>query len=140
MSAGTGVLHSERNASDTVPAHFLQIWLTPERTRIPPSYEQRTFPLSGRRGRLALIASRERREGSVGINQDVEVLPAILDSGQAVRHPMTPGRHAWVQVARGTITLNGTHLTHGDGAAITDETAIELAASSDADVLLFDLA
>jgi quercetin 2,3-dioxygenase len=140
MSAGTGVLHSERNASDTTPAHFLQIWLTPERTRIPPSYEQRTFPLSGRRGRLTLIASRDRRDGSVGINQDVDVFSAILDSGQQVRHQMTPGRHAWVQVARGTITLNGTHLTAGDGAAITDEAGIELAASSDAEVLLFDLA
>jgi quercetin 2,3-dioxygenase len=140
MSAGTGVLHSERNASETLPAHFLQIWLTPERSRIPPSYEQRTFPWSGRRGRLVLIASRDRRDDSIGINQDVDVLSAILDAGQEVRHTMRPGRQAWVQVARGSLTVNDTTLTAGDGAAITDETAIEIAASSDAEVLLFDLA
>ena len=98
MSAGTGVLHSERNASDSEPAHFLQIWLMPERTRIPPSYEQRTFPLSSRQGRLTLIASRDSREGSIRIHQDVDLFSAILGRGETVRHALEDGRHAWVQV------------------------------------------
>ena len=140
MSAGTGVLHSERNASDREPAHFLQIWLLPERTRIPPSYEQRTFPLSNRRGRLTLIASRDSRDGSVQVHQDVDLYSAILGSGEAVRHALEDGRHAWVQVARGDVRLNGTALSAGDGAAVTDEPELRLAAATDAEVLLFDIA
>jgi redox-sensitive bicupin YhaK (pirin superfamily) len=140
MSAGTGVLHSERNASDSDPAHFLQIWLLPERTRIPPSYEQRTFPLSNRQGRLTLIASRDSRDGSIQVHQDVDLYSAILSGGEAVRHTLEDARHAWVQVARGDVTLNGTTLSAGDGAAITDEPELTLAAATDAEVLLFDLA
>jgi redox-sensitive bicupin YhaK (pirin superfamily) len=140
MTAGTGVLHSERNASDTKPAHFLQIWLHPERTRLQPGYEQRTFPLERRRGRLTLIASRDSREGSIGIHQDVDLFSAVLASGQRVTHSLKPGRHAWVQIARGDVTVNGTPLHTGDGAAVSDETELDLAASSDAEVLLFDLA
>jgi redox-sensitive bicupin YhaK (pirin superfamily) len=140
MSAGTGVLHSERNASGTEPAHFLQIWLMPERNRMSPGYEQRAFPLADRRGRLTLLASRDRREGSVGIHQDVDLFSALLDPAQTVRHEMRPGRHAWMQVARGAVTLNGGSFTAGDGAAIDDETNLELSASTDAEVLLFDLA
>ena len=140
MSAGTGVLHSERNASDTRPAHFLQIWLMPERNRLPPSYEQRTFPLKERRGRLTLIASRDSREGSVEVHQDVDLFSAILDPAQQVRHEIRPGRHAWIQVARGDVTLNGAALHAGDGASATDEAALEIVASTDAEVLLFDLA
>jgi quercetin 2,3-dioxygenase len=139
MSAGTGVLHSERNASDTDPAHFLQIWLLPERTRIPPSYEQRTFPLKDRQGRLTLIASRDSREGSIRIHQDVDLYSALLGRGERGRHALEDGRHAWVQVARGEVRLNGTVLSAGDGAALTDEPAIQLEASTDAEVLLFDL-
>jgi len=140
MSAGTGVLHSERNASDTNPAHFLQIWLLPERKRVAPSYEQRRFPLEDRRGRLTLIASRDQRDGSIGINQDVDLFSAVLDPGQSVHHQMKPGRHAWVQVARGAIDLNGKHLDAGDGAAISEETELDLSASAAAEILLFDLA
>jgi len=140
MSAGTGVLHSERNASDTKPAHFLQIWLLPERNRLPPSYEQRTFPLNDRRGRLTLIASRDRRDGSVAIHQDVDLFSALLGPAEHVRHELRPGRHAWIQVARGDVTLNGGALHQGDGASASDEAALDLVASTDAEVLLFDLA
>ena len=140
MSAGTGVLHSERNASDTEPAHFLQIWLLPERTRLPPSYEQRTFPLKDRQGRLTLIASRDSREGSIQIHQDVDLYSAILAAGEHASHSLAEGRQAWVQVARGDLTLNGTSLKAGDGAAISDQLAIDLTAASGAEVLLFDLA
>ena len=140
MSAGTGVLHSERNASDSEPAHFLQIWLLPERTRIPPSYEQRTFPLPNRQGRLTLIASRDSRDGSIRVHQDVDLYSAILGNGESIRHALEDGRHAWVQVARGDVRLNGTTLSAGDGAAVTDEPELRLAATTDAEVLLFDLA
>ena len=140
ITAGTGVLHSERNASDSKPAHFLQIWLHPERTRLRPGYEQRTFPLENRRGRLTLIASRDSREGSIGVHQDVDLFSAVLASGQRVKHPLKPGRHAWIQIARGDVAVNGTALHAGDGAAVSDETELDLAASSDAELLLFDLA
>jgi redox-sensitive bicupin YhaK (pirin superfamily) len=140
MSAGTGVLHSERNASPADPAHFLQIWLLPERPRIAPSYEQRTFPLKDRRGRLTLIASRDRREGSIEIHQDVDLYSALLGRGDSARHAIEAGRQAWVQIARGDVLINGTRLHQGDGAAISDEPAIDLTAASDAEVLLFDLA
>ena len=140
MSAGTGVLHSERNASDTKPAHFLQIWLAPERNRLPPSYEQRSFPVKDRCGRLTLVASRDSRDNSVGIHQDVDLFSGILDRGQHVRHEMKPGRHAWIQVARGDVALNGEALHAGDGASATDEAALDIVATDDAEVLLFDLA
>jgi redox-sensitive bicupin YhaK (pirin superfamily) len=140
MSAGTGVLHSERNASESEPAHFLQIWLLPERTRIAPSYEQRTFESKDRQGRLTLIASRDRREGSIQIHQDVDLYSALLGGRDSARHALQDGRHAWVQVARGDIRINGTPLHQGDGAAISEEPFIDLAAASDAEILLFDLA
>jgi redox-sensitive bicupin YhaK (pirin superfamily) len=140
MSAGTGVLHSERNASESEPAHFLQIWLLPERTRIAPSYEQRRFELKDRQGRLTLIASRDSREGSIQIHQDVDLYSAILGGHESARHPLQKDRHAWVQVARGSIQINGIPLHQGDGAAISEEPVIDLVAASDAEALLFDLA
>jgi redox-sensitive bicupin YhaK (pirin superfamily) len=140
MSAGTGVLHSERNASDTEPAHFLQIWLLPERTRIPPSYEQRTFPLKDRQGRLTLIASRDGRDGSVRIHQDVDLYSAVLTGGESARHALEDGRAGWVQVARGDVQVNGKLLRAGDGAGVTDESVIDLTTASDTEVLFFDLA
>lgn len=140
MSAGTGVLHSERNASEVKPVHFLQIWVIPERQRLRPGYEQRPFPAKDRRGRLTLMASRDGREASLTIHQDVDLFSAILDAGQQVGYAMRPGRHGWVQVARGDATLNGHAMQEGDGAAVSDETAIALVASSEAEILLFDLA
>jgi hypothetical protein len=140
MTAGTGVTHSEYNPSSTEPVHFLQIWILPERDGLPPSYEQRTFPADEKRGALRLVASRPGRDGSVTVNQDVELLAALLDPGDEVVHPLAHGRHAWVQVARGGVTLNGTPLAAGDGAALSDERQVTLAATAPSEVLLFDLA
>ncbi len=139
MSAGTGVTHSEFNASDTAPVHLLQIWLLPRRRGLPPRYEQKAFPERERRGVLRLIGSDDGREGSVTIEQDVRLYATLLDTGQRVRHALPPGRHAWAQVARGGVTLNGVDLTAGDGAAIADEADLTLAATAPAEVLLFDL-
>jgi len=141
MSAGTGVTHSERNPSKTDPVHLLQIWILPERQGLPPGYEQKAFPESEKRGRLRLVASRDGRDGSVTIHQDVDLYAAILARGETVRHALRPGRHAWVQVAAGEVTLNGEWLEAGDGAAVSDEQTIEIASEErGAEVLLFDLA
>jgi redox-sensitive bicupin YhaK (pirin superfamily) len=115
MSAGTGVTHSEFNHSRSAPVHFLQIWILPERAGLPPSYEQRAFPAEEKQGKLRLVASRTGREGSVTIHQEVDLYASLLARGEAVAHHLTPGRHAWIQVARGTITLNDTALSAGDG-------------------------
>jgi quercetin 2,3-dioxygenase len=139
MSAGTGVRHSEFNHSATDPVHLLQIWILPERTGVPPSYEQTTFSREDRRGRLRLIASPDGREGSVTINQSARVYAAILAPGETVEYVLDPGRHAWVQVARGGATLNGQALGPGDGAAIEGEPALTLASHEAAEVLVFDL-
>ena len=139
MTAGTGVTHSEFNPSRTEPVHFLQIWLLPERAGLPPSYEQRAFPTEEKQGRLRLVASPDGREGSVTIHQAVDLYASLLAPGQAVTHRLTPGRHAWVQVARGTIRLNDTALSAGDGAAASEETLLTMTATDPAEVLLFDL-
>ena len=140
MTAGTGVLHSEFNASATEVVHFFQIWLLPERTRLQPGYEQRVFSTSDRRGRLALVASRDGREGSVTVHQDVDLYSAALENGERVSHPLKAGRHAWVQVARGAVRLNNKPLDAGDGAALTEEAVAEIEATAPGEVLLFDLA
>ncbi|PYQ49945.1 MAG: quercetin 2,3-dioxygenase [Acidobacteria bacterium] len=139
MSAGTGVTHSEFNASRAEPVHFLQIWILPERRSLPPGYEQKAFPESERRGSLRLIASGDARQGSLTIHQDVDVYSGLLAPGETVRHPLRPGRHAWVQIARGVVGLDGQTLAAGDGAALSDETAVDLAAREDSEVLVFDL-
>ena len=140
MTAGTVVLHSESNASDTDAVHFLQIWLLPEKKRLAPGYEQRTFPVNDRRGRLALVGSRDGREGSITIHQDVDLFSAVLAGGDRASLSLKSGRHGWLQVARGALHLNGVALGAGDGAAITDEITVELVATADCDALLFDLA
>ncbi|MGE5243632.1 MAG: pirin family protein [Betaproteobacteria bacterium] len=139
MTAGTGVLHSEFNASDTEPVHFIQIWIEPERQRLEPEYEQRPFPPAARRGRLTLLASRDGRADSLRIHQDVDLFSAALAPSDGVSHSMRPDRHAWVQVARGAVQLNGVRLSAGDGAAISNESALELSSSEDSEALLFDL-
>ncbi|MCS6860293.1 MAG: pirin family protein [Abditibacteriales bacterium] len=139
MSAGTGILHSEFNASQTEPVHLLQIWILPERQGLPPSYEQRTIAAEEKRGRLRLIASRDGREGSVTVHQDVDVYAAVLAPGDEVVHALQPHRHAWVQVARGDVTLNGVPLQTGDGAAVSEEESITLRANVETEVLVFDL-
>jgi quercetin 2,3-dioxygenase len=138
MSAGTGVLHSELNASDFEPLHMLQIWIAPERTRLQPSYQQRAFPLVGRE-RLTLLASREGRLGSVSLRQDVDIFSFVLHTAESASLVIKPGRHAWVQVLRGDIQLNGIALSSGDGASVAEEAAVNLRSSSASETLLFDL-
>ena len=140
MSAGTGVSHSEFNASREEPVHFLQIWILPERPGLAPSYEQRHFPDEERRNRLRLVASPDGADGSVRVHQDARLFAARLDPGKAVERALAPGRHAWVQVARGALELGGTTLAAGDGAALSDEAHLELRAREPAELLLFDLA
>jgi len=140
MSAGTGVTHSEMNPSAEEPVHLLQIWIRPERPGIKPYYEQKAFPEEERRGRLRLIASREAGDGSVTIHQDASVYSAVLGAGEEVTHDLRAGRGAWVQVVKGSLKLNDTELSAGDGAAVTDEEKLTLRAGEPAEFLLFDLA
>ncbi|MBI1814807.1 MAG: pirin family protein [Deltaproteobacteria bacterium] len=137
MSAGTGVTHSEYNSSQSEPVHLLQIWITPERRGLAPSYEQTHF--ADTRNALQLLASHDGRDGSVTVHQDVAILAARLDVRQAVTYSVALKRHAWVQVARGTATLNDHRLAAGDGAAASDERSLRVGATQDAEVLLFDL-
>jgi redox-sensitive bicupin YhaK (pirin superfamily) len=136
MSAGTGVMHSEKNASDE-KVHLLQIWILPERHGITPEYEQKTFPASGRDGQLRLVASHDGRDGSLTIHQDVDLYTTTLRDGASVTHDFRPDRYGWLQVARGSVSLNGQELSAGDGAAIEKETRATIA--GDGEVLLFDL-
>ncbi len=140
MSAGTGITHSEFNASRTEPVHLLQIWLLPERKGLKPSYEQKAFPEAEMRGRLRLVASQDGRDGSLTVHQDVSLYAGLLEPGQKVSHRLEPSRSAWVQVARGKVHLNGSALEAGDGAATSKEQEIELGSEDAAEILLFDLA
>jgi redox-sensitive bicupin YhaK (pirin superfamily) len=140
MSAGTGVRHSEFNPSNTEPTHFLQIWILPEQEGMQPSYEQRTFPADERSGMLRLVASRDGQDGSVTVHQDVRLYIAALEAGEALAHHLDDDRHAWVQVVRGAVRLNGTPLTAGDGVAVHQETMLQVYATDVAELLLFDLA
>lgn len=139
MTAGTGVRHSEFNASDNEPVHFLQIWILPEKKGLAPGYEQKTFSEAEKRGKLRLIGSRDGRDGSVTVHQDVDLYATILAKGEAVSHEIAAGRGAWVQVARGSAKLNGEALSEGDGVAVSTSGTLSLEATSDAEVLLFDL-
>jgi len=139
MSAGTGVTHSEFNASDKQPVHMYQIWMFPDRRGYKPAYDQKHFDAAEKRGKLRLVASPDGREGSVQIRQDNELYATVLAPGETVKHALKPGRHAYVQVARGSVTLNGVKLATGDGAAVSREKALELAGVEDAEVLVFDL-
>ncbi len=139
MSAGSGVRHSEFNASKTEPVHFLQIWVIPEKEGIEPSYEQKSFSAEEKRGRLRLIGSRDGREGSVTIHQDVDLYATVLKAGETVTHTLADGRCGWVQVARGAALLNGTALEAGDGVAVTTSGVLTLEGTDDAEVLLFDM-
>lgn len=140
MSAGTGIRHSEFNHSQTETVHLLQIWLLPDTQGLQPSYEQRNFSPAKTPGKLQLVASRDGREGAVTVHQDVELYAGVLKEGDRISHTLKPQRHAWVQVARGAITLNGVPLKTSDGAAISEETEVAIAATQDAEILLFDLA
>jgi quercetin 2,3-dioxygenase len=140
MSAGTGIQHSEFNASETEPVHFLQIWILPAQKGIEPGYEQKTFTEAEKRGRLRLVGSRDGRDGSITIHQDVNLYAAVLQAGEEVRYPLPTGRVAWLQVARGAVHLNDQLLSAGDGAAIAQEDLVTLRGDSRAaEVLLFDM-
>ena len=139
MSAGRGVRHSEYNASTVEPVHLLQVWILPASPGGEPSYEQRPFPAELRRERLLSVITPDGRDGSLRVNQDVAIFATALAAGQAVDHGLAPGRHAWTQVTRGVLDLNGHRLRAGDGAAISDEQRLELSAVDEAEALLFDL-
>ena len=139
MSAGTGVSHSEFNPSAEKPAHFLQIWIEPNQRGVKPSYEQQTFSVEQKRARLRLIASPDGADGSVRIHQDARVYASVLEGDDAVTYALPAGRSAYVHVARGSVQLNGTALTAGDGAKINAEKEIRLSNGDGAEVLLFDM-
>ncbi len=140
MSAGTGVSHSEFNASKTEPAHLYQIWMFPDKQGHTPAYDQKNFSDAEKRGKLRLLVSPDGREGSVKIRQDNELYATILGAGDRVKHELKLDRHAYVQVAKGSVTLNGKTLETGDGAEISAEKVLELTGVKEAEVLLFDLA
>lgn len=140
MSAGTGIMHSEFNHSQNEPAHFLQIWLLPDTQGEPPSYAQQNFGLAKEPGKLRLVAARDGREGALSIKQDADLSAAVLEKGDRISYTLEPQRHAWVQVARGAITLNGLPLNTSDGAAISQETDVVIEARENSEILLFDLA
>jgi len=143
MSAGSGVLHSEFNASKKEQVHFLQIWIVPDERGIAPSYEQRTYSESEKRGRLRVVASPDGRDGSVTLHADAVLRAGIFGAGESAELTLAEGRHAWVHVARGTVRVNGKELSAGDGAALTRETALRIEGAngeSTGEVLVFDLA
>ncbi len=141
MTAGTGVRHSEQNASKEEAVHFLQIWITPERRGLTPGYEQKRYEPEAKRGRLCLVGSNDGRDGSVTIHQDVSLYATLLGNGERVEHRLAQERCAWVQVASGTVELDGRSLVEGDGAAIVSQAALTLTGTGQgAEVLVFDLA
>jgi quercetin 2,3-dioxygenase len=140
MSAGSGITHSEFNHSKDEAVHFLQIWIVPGQRDLAPGYEQKTFPLGARDGTLSLIAAPDGAAGAVTIHRDARLFAGKLAQGARIVHRLAPPRAAWLQVARGIVTLNGTEMREGDGAAIENETELNVAAETDTEVLLFDLA
>lgn len=139
MSAGTGVLHSEMNPSKEDDVHLLQIWILPEKQGIEPGYEQTFFKDDEKKGKLRLIASRTGTDGSVTIHQDAKIYSTLLDKGESVTHELKENRHAWIQVARGSVEVNGIELNQGDGAAISNEAEVKITGKDSSEVLLFDL-
>ncbi len=140
MSAGTGVRHSEMNASKEAPVHFLQIWIIPDEEGVTPSYEEKRFTTVEKQGRLRLVASPDGAEGSVRIHADAKLYVTLLDAGESASLALAKGRHSWVHVARGEVKLNGQALSAGDGASLSDEAKVTLEGVRGAEVLVFDLA
>ncbi|HEV7474654.1 MAG TPA: pirin family protein, partial [Pyrinomonadaceae bacterium] len=140
MSAGTGVTHSEANPSRDEPVHLLQIWIFPADEGMQPEYEEKKFSDDEKRNKLRLIVSPEGSEGSVRIHQDARIYASLLEEGKEVSHTLAEDRSAWLQVAAGSVTLNGVALKQGDGAAVREESNLRLTANEAAELLLFDLA
>ncbi len=139
MSAGTGITHSEFNPSDREPVHLYQIWLLPEKKGIEPSYGQKQFPEQERQNQLRLVASPDAANGSLLIHQDARIYLSSLESETQLTHELLPSRHAWLQVLRGAVSLNGQTLNTSDGAAVSDETTLQIHAATPSEILLFDL-
>lgn len=140
MSAGSGITHSEFNPSASEEVHLYQIWLFPEAKGIQPSYEQKRFDDSGRENKWQLVASRDAADGSLLIHQDARIYLANLDGSQNLSYPLHPNRHAWLQVLRGEVKLNGSLLATSDGAAVSNESSLQIEAVGSAELMLFDLA
>ena len=140
MTAGTGITHSEFNASQSDPAHLYQIWLLPDREGLKPSYEQKAFPADERRNQFRVVASPEGEDGSLIIRQDARLLLASIDAKAEIVHDLDRDRHAWLQVLRGQVVLDGIVLAGGDGAALTGESGLQIRADGPSEVLLFELA
>ena len=140
MAAGTGVEHSEFNPSKTDPVHLMQIWIMPDRRGVKPRYEQRKFPTLSDAGHMTLLASPDGRDGSIQINQDALVLATGLRSGQSAKYILSAGRGAWLQILRGSVTLNAQALASGDGASISEEPSLTIQANNAAEAMLFDMA
>ena len=140
MTAGTGVRHSEQNASTNESVHLLQIWIIPNADNLEPGYEQKAFSIDERKDQLRLIASSDGRDGSVTVHQDVNLFASIIDSGQTIKHEMSSVRYGWLQVARGALEINSERIEQGDGVVIVGESTLILHATEPAEVLLFDLA
>lgn len=139
MSAGRGVQHSEFNPSRTVPLHLLQIWILPERSGTNPEYEQKPIPETERRNKLGLLAAREPTGSALTIHADATIYGSLLDKDKTVTHELSPGRHAWLQLARGKVRLNGLDLSAGDGASVSNEAKLSITALEPSEFLLFDL-
>jgi len=139
MSAGTGILHSEANPSSTEPVHLLQIWILPDRRGHEPSYDQRAYNLDESKGRWRVVASNDGRDESLVIHQDARLSMARVEPGQILPVPLEAGRHAWLQVARGSIELGNLIANAGDGVAVSDTTAFEIKATAPSELLLFDM-
>lgn len=140
MSAGTGITHSEFNHNQDRPLRLIQIWIQPSDSGIEPSYEDRNFPHEEKRGRLQALVAPDGRDGAMRIHQDAAIFASILRRGDRVEHPLENGRSAWIQILRGDVTVNGVSLSHGDGAAITDETMLTVEGTGEeAEFLLFDM-
>ncbi len=140
MSAGTGVKHSEMNASKTEGVHFLQIWIIPDRPGHPPSYEQKAFTIAERQGKLRLVASPDGRDGSLTIHQDATIAAGLFAAGESATHAIADKRFAWVQIAKGTIEIGGETLLAGDALAAAGPGELAIRGTADAEILVFDLA
>jgi quercetin 2,3-dioxygenase len=140
LRAGTGITHSERNPSPSDPVHFLQIWIQPDARALKPAYAQKRIDRAAARSGWALLASRDGREGTIALRQDAELHLSLLAPGEHREFDLAPGRHAWLQLARGSASVNGHALAKGDGARVSEEHRLEIAGTSDAELLLFDLA
>jgi redox-sensitive bicupin YhaK (pirin superfamily) len=139
MSAGSGITHSEYNHSSTEPVHFLQIWFMPDQWNIKPSYEQKSFADIDKQGQLKLVMSQDGREGSVSINQDIDMRVGLLDGDDSVVFETADNRTQWIQIAKGDVEVNGQKLSQGDGVGFKNEANLHFGNAKNAEVIMFDM-